>query len=195
MTTDTAANAAAAPSARSKLNRRPKISLHADDAARLRLAARKRSLKPAVFMRQAILDAIKACEGQTPSAPPPAEATPSTATVRKKLFLSAEENTLLAREAKAAGLLQQDYVRLAVIAALTQAPPPKRKANASRNDLAHEIGLVAFQLKKTGTNLNQLAKQANTGLVPITRSEMIYLMNYHQRLLTACSAALEKVLA
>lgn len=65
----------------------------------------------------------------------------------------------------------------------------------SRNDLAHEIAMVAFQIKKAGTNLNQLAKQANNGLVPITRSEVLYFMNTHQRVLTLTTAALEKVLA
>ena len=55
--------------------------------------------------------------------------------------------------------------------------------------------MIAFQLKKVGTNLNQLAKQANSGLAPITRNEVVYFMNTHQRILTLSVAALEKVLA
>ncbi len=86
-------------------------------------------------------------------------------------------------------------MRLAVVAALTQAPPPKRKAAVSKNELAHEISMIAFQLKKIGTNLNQMSKQANTGLVPITEREIHYFLNMHQRVLTMSSAALEKVLA
>jgi len=172
-----------------------------------------RGMKPAAFMRNAVLAAIKATEegaqADTPEefAPAvPAPAPPSmsslvttakdpSATVRKKVFLTPDENKRLAKEAKLAMLLQQDYMRLAVVAALMQVPPPKRKAVMSRNDLAHEIAMVAFQIKKAGTNLNQLAKQANNGLVPITRSEVLYFMNTHQRVLTLTTAALEKVLA
>jgi hypothetical protein len=213
MASDADAASTGAHSARARRNRRPKVTLDESETARLRLAAKARGMKPAAFMRNAVLAAITATEegaqADTPEefAPAvPAPAPPSmssllatakdpSATVRKKVFLTPDENKLLAKEAKLAVLLQQDYMRLAVVAALTQVPPPKRKAVMSRNDLAHEIAMVAFQIKKAGTNLNQLAKQANNGLVPITRSEVLYFMNTHQRVLTLTTAALEKVLA
>lgn len=203
MKSDTADTAGGARAARAKLNRRPKITLSDDETDSLRLAAKARGVKPAVFMREAVLAAIKAAAAQAPTAPataqPPAKlhAEPGDkgATVRKKLFLTPAENALLEKEAKAAKLLQKDYLRLAVVAAMTQAPPPKRKHVVSKNELAHEISMIAFQLKKIGINLNQLAKQANTGLVPITDREIYYFLNMHQRVLTMSSAALEKVLA
>lgn len=209
MPMDADAAAAGAHAARARLNRRPKFTLHDSDAARLRLAAKARGLKQSAFVRKAVLAAIHKTEGNTSaspaapaSRPPNARTSPHTtqakdpaATVRKKLFLRPDENSLLVKEAKAAALLQQDYMRLAVVAALLQASPPKRKPAVSKNELAHEIAMIAFQLKKVGTNLNQLAKQANTAMVPITREEILYFMNTHQRILTMASAALEKVLA
>lgn len=190
--------AAAAPrSSRARLNRRPKISLADDETARLRLAANARGLKPAQFMRHAILEAIRGAE--TGLAAPGLDGTRSDASlpagkVRKKLCLSESENALVVKAAKAAGLLQQDYMRHCVLAALTHQAPPKPKTSVSRNALAHEISMIAFQLKKIGTNLNQMSKQANTGLVPITRNELVYFMNMHQRVLTLSVASLEKVL-
>lgn len=202
MGSDATTTAAGARSARDRLNKRPKVTLDETDATRLRLAAKARGVKPAHFMRQAILEAIKATEATqqptNPNAKPPAitaTAKDPAATVHKKLFLTPDENALLQKETKAAGLLQQDYMRLSVVAALTNAVPPKRKNAVSKNELAHEISMIAFQLKKIGTNLNQMAKQANTGLVPITRAEVMYFMNLHQRVLTLSVASLEKVLA
>jgi hypothetical protein len=202
MASDTADTTNGARAARAKLNRRPKITLNEEETTALRVAAKARGVKPAVFMRDAVLAAIKASAGNpTPPAEGPSKPTlkaepgDEAATVRKKLFLTPPENTLLEKEAKNAQLLQKDYLRLAVVAALTQAPPPRRKAVVGKNDLAHEISMIAFQLKKIGNNLNQMAKQANTGLVPITEREIYYFLNMHQRVLTMSSAALEKVLA
>lgn len=203
MTSDTAATAAGARAARAEHNRRPKITLDDDEATALRLAAKACGKKPAVFMRDAVLAAIKASQ-EGAHAPPTTTTSPAklqaepgdaTATVRKKLFLTPAENSLLEKEAKAAKLLQKDYLRLSVVAAMTQAPPPRRRHVVSKNELAHEISMIAFQLKKIGNNLNQMAKQANTGLVPITEREIYYFLNMHQRILTMSSAALEKVLA
>ncbi|HEX2842158.1 MobC family plasmid mobilization relaxosome protein [Hyphomicrobium sp.] len=173
-----------------------------DESALVRSAAKARGIKPAHFMREAVLAASRAAvstpsPSATASSASKRQADPGDpeATVRKKLFLTPSESTLLEKEAQAAKLLQRDYLRLAVVAAMTQAPPPRRKAVVSKNDLAHEISMIAFQLKKIGNNLNQMAKQANTGLVPITEREIYYFLSLHQRVLTMSSAALEKVLA
>lgn len=202
MTSETADTQAGARAARAKLNRRPKITLDDDEAAALRLAAKACGKKPAVFMREAVLAAVTAAASAPPATPAAVRSRPKlqpepgdpSATVRKKLFLTPAENTLLGKETKAAKLSQKDYLRLAVVAAMTQAPPPRRKAVVGKNELAHEISMIAFQLKKIGTNLNQMAKQANTGLVPITEREIYYFLSMHQRVLTMSAAALEKVL-
>ena len=187
----------AAHSARGRHNRRPKITLDESELLRLHAAAKARGLNPAAFAREAVLAAVKAAEDPAAGKHDGLQATAhdKAATVRKKYFLTADENVLLKQESKAAGLLQQDYARLSVVAAMTKAPPPKRKVAVSRDELAHGVSMIAFQLKKLGTNLNQLAKQANTGLVPISDAELLYFKNYHQRVLTLASHALEKVLA
>lgn len=40
------------------------------------------------------------------------------------------------------------------------------------SQLAAEIAVATYQLRKIGNNLNQLAKQANAGMVAVTRPEM-----------------------
>lgn len=197
MASTTADHSAAVKSTRSpRHNRRKKIQFADHDAARLRLAARSLGLDEAAFMRRAVLRDVNAWEA-TATAPPMQKAAQAVepAPLRKKLFLSKQENELLKAAAKAAGLQQKDYMRAAVVAALTNTPPPRRKLNQERDRLANDISTLGFQLKKLGTNLNQLAKQANTGLVPVTDAEIRYFQNMHQRLMTMIAAALEKVLA
>jgi hypothetical protein len=69
---------------------------------------------------------------------------------------------------------------------------PKRKRNRDTDKLADEVHALAMQVKKLGTNVNQLAKQANIGLVPISRAELQYVLNQQQQLLSAAAAYLEK---
>jgi hypothetical protein len=52
-----------------------------------------------------------------------------------------------------------------------------------------------MQIKKLGTNINQLARQANAGMVPISRAEVIYMLNQHQVVMSKAIAALERALA
>lgn len=207
------APAVAARSARGRNDRRPKFTLDETDAERLAKAAKAKGIKRAVFVREAVLAALKASEtgadavkdapqnsasvhaALQPFAALAAKPKDPNATVPKKLFLTPEESALLHKETRLAQMQQRDYLRLSVVAALVNAAPPKRKASISRSDLAHEISLISFQLKKLGTNLNQLAKQANHGLVPITDAEIRYFNNYHQRVMTLATTALERVLA
>lgn len=47
--------------------------------------------------------------------------------------------------------------------------PSRTSPNAK---LAAELAVITYQLRKIGNNLNQLAKQANAGMVAVTRDEM-----------------------
>lgn len=114
---------------------------------------------------------------------------------RKKVPFTDSEVVRLREEAKAAGMTEAKYMRQAVLACWGETPKPKRRACHDDLKLTHNIGLLAFQVKKLGTNVNQLAKQANTGLVPVSRAEVQYLLNQHQMLLTRAIAAIEAVLA
>ena len=58
-----------------------------------------------------------------------------------------------------------------------------------------ELHELAMQIKKLGTNVNQLAKQANQGMVPIERREITYMLNQHQLVMSNAIAAIEKSLA
>lgn len=129
---------------------------------------------------------------------PPPDATPSR---RDKLVrgplvtLIPAERTRLAEEAKACGMTQAKYMRQAVTSMWHHAPKPKRQSGRDIRDLTHALALMSFQVKKLGTNVNQLAHQANAGMVPITDAELRYVLNQHQLLMSAITAAVERVTA
>ena len=115
---------------------------------------------------------------------------------RVKAAFTHAEALDLAEKAKACGLTQAKYLRaLALAAAGDKSKAPKRKRSLDANRLSHDIHLLGMQVKKLGTNVNQLAKQANTGLVPLTRAEVQYILNQHQLVLSATKAYLERALA
>ncbi len=90
---------------------------------------------------------------------------------------------------------QAKYMRQAVTAMWHHTPKPKRKPGREQRDLVHQLSHLSFQLKKFGTNVNQLAHQANAGMVPISRPEVEYVLNHHQILLSRIIAAVEKLAA
>jgi hypothetical protein len=55
--------------------------------------------------------------------------------------------------------------------------------------------MVGVHLRKVGVNINQLAKQANAGMVPISRQEAVNMMTELQLIMTLARAALERSLA
>lgn len=115
---------------------------------------------------------------------------------RVKAAFTHAEALDLAETAKACGLTQAKYMRALVLAAAgdkTKAPKRKRAVHAGK--LSDDIHLLGIQVKKLGTNINQLAKQANTGLVPLTRAEVQYMLNRHQLITSAALAYLERALA
>ncbi len=110
--------------------------------------------------------------------------------VRVKFNLTAEEADRLVAEAKASGLGKAKYVRRTMTKVWQMTPPPKppRKADTEALErLANAVG----HLKKVGSNVNQLAHQANTGMVPVQRAEIIYAFNQIQVVLSQLAAAAE----
>ena len=69
--------------------------------------------------------------------------------------LTPYERSELERQAKSASLSLADFVRLRTLSQRPNATTPLRLSN----DVARQI---AFELARVGTNLNQLAKHANT---------------------------------
>jgi hypothetical protein len=132
----------------------------------------------------------------------PAKGTRKTAPLRHRLSTNVDaklQQTFLSRAA-AAGMSDAHYLRhlIEADAGINAATPLIRRRNLKRQQLdtlAHEVNMVGVQLRKVGVNLNQLAKQANAGMVPISRQEAVTVMTELQLIMTLARAALERSLA
>lgn len=115
-----------------------------------------------------------------------------------KVQLTAPLEQALQGRADDVGMTVSAYVRQLVLADLDPGvkPPSEQKSRQrSMMLLAAELHGLAMQVKKLGTNVNQMSKQANTGMVPLTRGEVTYLLNQHQVLLSHVTSTIEKLLA
>lgn len=117
--------------------------------------------------------------------------------IRKKVAFTAPEAQRLGAEARAAGMTESKYMHAAVLACWGDAekPKPKPKRTTQLMAITHLLGLIVFLIKKLSNNVNQLAKQANTGLVPIKRNEVDYVLNQHQVVISKTIAAVESIYA
>lgn len=52
-------------------------------------------------------------------------------------------------------------------------PKPKPEKTQKFEALITQLNALHVQIQRVGNNLNQVAKQANTGLVPVTRNEIL----------------------
>jgi hypothetical protein len=114
-----------------------------------------------------------------------------------KTRLTSDQADALVELAKSCQMTQARYVRQLIEGALNgalQYPKPRRRDFREREHLARAINALGLQAKKLGNNVNQLARQANTGLVPVERSEIVYTLNQLQLLASAARTALERVL-
>lgn len=132
----------------------------------------------------------------------PAKATFKVNPLENRLSTNVDQTLLSSfrEKAVAAGLSDARYLRQLIEAdagAGVSTPTLKRRQlqQAQADALAHEINQVGLQLRKVGVNVNQLAKQANAGLVPISRTEAIHMMTEIELALSRTLAALERVLA
>ena len=114
---------------------------------------------------------------------------------RKKVGLTPKEESKLQAAANAAGLTETAFMHAAILSAVGLAAPVRPNRNSGRHAVAQVLARLEFQWRKLGTNINQLAHQANAGLVPLRRAEVDYLLNQHQLLYSDSKATLEKLLA
>jgi hypothetical protein len=117
----------------------------------------------------------------------------------KVQFSSAQQQAVDAR-ADAVGMTTAGYLRSLALQDLdlargAEAPSSKKARQHATMLQVAELHALAMQVKRLGTNVNQMAKQANSGMVPITRPEVIYILNQHQLLMSQATAAVEKMLA
>ncbi|MGD9803437.1 MAG: plasmid mobilization relaxosome protein MobC [Hyphomicrobiaceae bacterium] len=114
---------------------------------------------------------------------------------RIKVQLTVEQRDILEARAEAAGITLAAYMRQCALVSLGGPGAPKRpplKRKREQELTFAEIHEMAMQVRKVGINLNQLAHQANSGLVPIKREEIVYIQNRIQTVLSEASAAMER---
>jgi hypothetical protein len=116
-------------------------------------------------------------------------------TRRPKVAFSDDELLRVSDSAKASGRTLSRFMREAVLAAVGEGTKPKMMKGRNSQELLHALHVLAVQIRKHGTNVNQLAHQANAGMVPVKRSEIDYILNMEQMLLSKATAAVESLLA
>ena len=115
---------------------------------------------------------------------------------RVKVQFTSAQLAHVDQRAAACGMTNAAYLRLLALKDAGVADKlPKADRNRANTLLLAEVHLLAMQVKKLGINFNQLARQANTGMVPLTRAEVVYFSNQHQLMLARTAALFEKLLA
>lgn len=137
---------------------------------------------------------------QPPGSPPGPNPQADLLTTRLKVQFTTSQANDLSHRAEAVGMTVAGYVRFLVISDLEAHGPNPAAAQrkARKHDImlrVAELNALAMQVKRLGVNINQMAHQANTGMVPISRAEVVYILNQHQLLMSNAIAAVEKLLA
>lgn len=168
-----------------------------DELLRLAAEAAACELEPAEYLRLVVLASSGRALNpirELPVQPFTSVATPKDRLQRgPKVTLSERQRSRLAGAAKDAGMTQSKYIRQCAIACWDQKEKPKPIKAADRIALTNAIGVLALQVKKLGGNFNQIAKQANAGMVQVKRSEVLYAMNLLQVFMSKAMAAVERV--
>lgn len=125
---------------------------------------------------------------------------PDALLVRIKVQFSAAQNEAVTERADALGMTVAGYLRSLALQDLSLETTPRKPTARQIRDRAMlmqvaEFHALAMQVKRLGVTVNQLAKQANTGMVPLSRTEVLYMLNQHQILMSHAKAAVEKMLA
>lgn len=94
------------------------------------------------------------------------------------------------------GTTEAQMVRTLVMAAVAGQKPPAPRPEKSRqtDELIAGLNALHVHLRKIGTNLNQIARQANTGLVPVSHHEILAVFHSVQQAAAAVQTAALKVL-
>src|SRR5262249_45498709 len=119
---------------------------------------------------------------------------------RIRVQLTDGQREKLTRLADDARVSESEYMRRLLDAAGNGAAPgskalaPKKPPSAQQMQLL-ETHDLAMQVRKLGANINQLARQANTGMVPIRRHEVDAMLALHEDLMRKAIAYVERALA
>lgn len=117
-------------------------------------------------------------------------------TNRVRTYMTDDELAAFKALCAAHGSTEAQMVRTLVMSAIIgQKPPPPRPEKSRQTDeLIAGINTLHVHLRKIGTNLNQIARQANTGLVPVSRNEVLAVFHTVQQAAAAVHTAALKVL-
>ena len=127
--------------------------------------------------------------------PPKGFVKPEPVDRRLKVGLRASDYDRVSARAADAGMTVAAYVRHLVAMDLGQASAPAKPRTDRRTmELLAEVHMLAMQVKKIGTNVNQMARQANTGFVPLTVPEMRVMQAQVAAAMESAVALFDKVL-
>jgi hypothetical protein len=114
---------------------------------------------------------------------------------RIRVQLSAAQAARLAELAAETGVSQSEYMRTLLDSASgASAKPPKARRQSGTMLQLVEIHELAMQVRKLGTNINQLAHQANLGMVPLRRDEVVAMLAAHEQLMLRAISFVERTL-
>ena len=116
-------------------------------------------------------------------------------TERLKVGLTTALNEQLAERAGAAVLTASDYVRGLIEHDVGErADKPRPRKDHGTMLLLAEVHTLAIQIKKPGTNVNQMAHQVNAGMVPLKRPEVAVMTRQVAVAMELAQGLFEKVL-
>jgi hypothetical protein len=117
-------------------------------------------------------------------------------TNRVRTYMTNDELKAFKALCAAHGSTEAQMVRTLVMAAVAGQKPPAPKPEKSRqiDELIAGINGLHVQLRKVGTNLNQIAHQANSGMVPVSRNEILAVFHTVQKAAAAVQTAALKLL-
>jgi len=125
-----------------------------------------------------------------------ADADSNLRTNRVRSYMTDAELDIFKRLCVAHGTTEAQMVRTLVMAAAAAQKPPAPPPEKARqmDELIHTVNGLHIQLRKIGSNLNQVARQANTSLVPVSRNEILAVFRAVQQAAVAVQTAAHKLL-
>lgn len=117
-------------------------------------------------------------------------------TNRVRSYMTDDELAAFKALCAAHATTEAQMVRTLVMAAVAGQKPPAPRPEKARqvDELIAGINGLHIHLRKIGTNLNQIARQANTGLVPVSRDEILAVFQIVQKAAAAVQTAALKLL-
>lgn len=117
-------------------------------------------------------------------------------TNRVRSYMTDDELSAFKALCTAHGTTEAQMVRTLVLAAVAdqKLPAPRPEKARQVDELIAVINGLHVQLRKIGTNLNQIARQTNTGLVPVSRDEILAVFHTLQQAAAAVQTAAHKLL-